>query len=167
MDGSALTLIGERNLFTTDPYIRNATAKLYWNPSPNVNWTLDANLDTDGVALAVNNINLHLYEEETLVSSALKVLMGKDLLWNLMVSYNTFNTDSGFEAPDRYNTEYSQNVTNTDFSTQDEYRYQVRTELRLDADGEPGDQLRSGRAAGKLVSKRNGQLLPLRKPRQL
>ena len=122
-----LTLIGERNLFTTDPYIRNATAKLYWNPSPNVNWTLDANVDTDGVALSVGNINLHLYEEETLVSSALKVLMGKNLLWNLMVSYNTFDTDSGFEAPDRYNTKYSQNVTNSDISTQNEYRYQVRT----------------------------------------
>ncbi len=47
-----LALIGQSNLFSTDPYIRNGTAKLYWNPTPDLGFTLDANVDTDGVAIA-------------------------------------------------------------------------------------------------------------------
>jgi hypothetical protein len=119
-----LALIDQGNLFSTDPYIRNGTAKLYWNPTPEMNWTLNANLDTDGVASnATENFVFHLYEQEILVSSALKDLLNKDLLWNLMVSYNSLSTDTGFEAPSRYNKLY----INEEDAIQDEYRYQVRT----------------------------------------
>ena len=121
-----LALIGEGNLFVTDPYIRNATAKLYWNPSQNVNWTLDANVDTDGVAIGVDDITLHLFEDETLVSSALKILVNKNLLWNLMLSYNSFDTDVGFSAPLR-ETDAPAGLTSTDSTTENEYRYQART----------------------------------------
>jgi hypothetical protein len=119
-----LALIDQGNLFSTDPYIRNGTAKLYWNPSPDLNWTLNANLDTDGVASnATGNFVFHLYEQEILVSSALKDLLGKNLLWNLMVSYNSLNTSLGFTAPDRYDTSLIQDSN----QSQNEYRYQVRT----------------------------------------
>jgi len=118
-----LTLIGQGSLFSTDPYIRNATAKLYWNPAPTVNWTLNANLDTDGVASGTENFIFNLYERQVLVSSALKDLLNKDLLWNLMLSYNSLNTSSGFLGPDRYNTALTSNSN----SSQDKYRYQVRT----------------------------------------
>ena len=119
-----LTLIGQAGLFSIDPYIRNATAKFYWNPEPTVNWTLNATLDTDGVASGTaENFIFHLYERQVLVSLALKDLLSKDLLWNLMVSFNSLNTSSGFEGADRYNPAY----TNTFNASQDEYRYQVRT----------------------------------------
>ena len=121
-----LALIGESDLFVTDPYIRNATAKLYWNPTPNVSWTLDGNLDTDGVAIGVDGITLHLFENETLVSSALKVLVSKNLLWNLMLSYNSFDTDVGFQAPLR-EPDAPPGLISTDSTTQDDYRYQART----------------------------------------
>jgi hypothetical protein len=123
-----LALIDQGNLFSTDPYIRNGTAKLYWNPTPDLNWTLNANLDTDGVASnATGNFVFHLNEEEVLVSSALKDLLSKDLLWNLMVSYNSLSTNTGFLAPDRYNSQYNVDYTVNENSTQDEYRYQLRT----------------------------------------
>ena len=118
-----LFLIGEGNLFATDPYIRNGTAKLYWNPTPSVNWTLSGNMDTDGVAIGVGDFTFHLYEKELLASSALKVLVNKDLLWNLMVGYNSLNTSMGYVAPNRYEA----TLTQTSDASQDEYRYQART----------------------------------------
>ena len=118
-----LSLIGEGTLFATDPYIRNGTAKFYWNPSPSVNWTLNANVDTDGVASGAESFVFHLYEEQILVSSALKVLLNQNLLWNLMLSYNSLVTDFGFSGADRYNS----NLTVDSSSNQNDYRYQVRT----------------------------------------
>lgn len=118
-----LDLIGEGSLFSVDPYIRNATAKFYWNPTPTLNWTLNANLDSDGVASGTENFIFHLYDQQVLVSSALKDLLSENLLWNLMVSYNSLNTSLGFVAPDRYDSA----LTMSSSTSEDEYRYQLRT----------------------------------------
>jgi hypothetical protein len=118
-----LTLIGEGNLFSTDPYIRNGTAKFYWNPTPNVKWTLNANLDTDGVASNAGNFVFNLSDSQVLVSSAVRVLIDQNLLWNLMLSYNSLDNNEGFQGQDRYNS------TLTEHSQSDvmDYRYQVRS----------------------------------------
>jgi hypothetical protein len=118
-----LTLIDEGNLFSTDPYIRNGTAKLYLNPSPAVKWTLNANLDTDGVASGSDKFVFGLSDAQVLVSSAVKVLLDQAWLWNLMVSYNSLDTNLSFLAPDRYDSSLTQH---SDDDTTD-YRYQLRT----------------------------------------
>ena len=99
-----LALIGQSNLFSTDPYIRNGTAKLYWNPTPDLGFTLDANVDTDGVAIAgfdtaAGNVVFGIAEKEILVSSTMKDLLSKNLLWNVLVSYNSMDNESGLHVP--------------------------------------------------------------------
>jgi hypothetical protein len=118
-----LDLIGEGSLFSVDPYIRNATAKFYWNPTPGLSWTVNANLDSDGVASGSERFIFHLNDEQVLVSSALKDLLSENLLWNLMVSYNSLNTSLGFVAPDRYDSA----LTMSSSTSEGEYRYQLRT----------------------------------------
>jgi TonB-dependent Receptor Plug Domain len=122
-----LALIDEGNLFSTAPYIRNGTAKFYWNPTPTLGWTLDANLDSDGVAISgidttAGPVVFGLSEKELLVSSTLKDLLNKDLLLNVLASYNSMDTESGFTFPVRDATGLS-NVSNT---SDKEYRYQLR-----------------------------------------
>jgi hypothetical protein len=119
-----LTLIGQGNLFATDPYIRNGTAQFYWNPTANVKWTLNGNIDTDGVASnGGNDFVFSLADAQVLVSSSLKVLLSPQVLWSSMVSYNSLDTTAGFTGPNRDNSSYTQ-FENAD--TKD-YRYQART----------------------------------------
>ncbi len=118
-----LTLIGQGSLFTVAPYIRNGTADLYWNPTPTLNLTLNANLDSDGVASGSDNFVFHLYESQLLVSTGLKDLLSENLLWNLLLSYNSLNTSLGFVGPDRYDPSLVQHSS----SSEDDYRYQART----------------------------------------
>jgi hypothetical protein len=119
-----LTLIGEGSSFATEPYIRNATAKFYWNPTPTLNWTLEREpgqrrgRQRDGEFHFSASTN-----QQVLVSSALKDLLSENLLWNLMVSYNSLNTSLGFVAPDRYDSA----LTMSSSTSEDEYRYQLRT----------------------------------------
>ena len=121
-----LTLIGQGSLFSIAPYIRNGTAQLYWNPRPTLNWTLNANLDSDGVASGTEDITFHLFESQILVSTGLKDLLRDDLLWNLMLSYNSFNTSLGFVAPDRFDKSATP-VIQSSSTSEDKYRYQLRT----------------------------------------
>ncbi len=123
-----LALIGQSNLFSTDPYIRNGTAKLYWNPTPSLGFTLDANVDTDGVAIsgfdiAAGKVVFGVTEKEILVSATMKDLLGKDLLWNTLVSYNSMDNESGFTFPVRG----GGGLSNDSNTSDQEYRYQLRT----------------------------------------
>jgi len=118
-----LYLIGQSTLFSTAPNIRNGTAKVYWNPSPTVKWNLNANIDTDGVAIKLGSFAFDISDSQVLVSSDLKVLVNKDLLWNAMVSYNSLNNKTGFQGEDRFDSSLSQHS----FTDLTDYRYQARS----------------------------------------
>ena len=94
-----LAMIGQQDLFDADPYVRNGTAKLYWNPAPTVKWALNAHIDTDGVSVSTEDFTAHLYEKQIILSATLQTLVDKNLLWNQLVSYNSFYSETGLDEP--------------------------------------------------------------------
>jgi len=118
-----LWLFGEGSLFTTPPYMWDADAKLYWNPSPSVNWTVNAHYDSDGVGDNFGSTVFGLTDIQTLFSSSLKVLLNNNLLWSLMASYNTYYDELNFQGEDRDNT----TLTNSYYDSETEYRYQFKS----------------------------------------
>jgi hypothetical protein len=120
-----LLLLGQGDLFSTAPFMRNADAKFYWNPSPALNWTVNAHVDSDGVASDFSDGSFGLYDVQYLFSSRLRLLLSDNLLWSIMASYNSFDNELTFEGTDRDDPDASHR--NSYDNVQKEYRYQLRT----------------------------------------
>lgn len=90
-----ILLAGQDSLFSTEPYLRNATARVFWRPIPTVTWMLGADLDTDGVAGDMGDISVHIFERELLLMARVTALVREDLLYTGLASYNSMASDSG------------------------------------------------------------------------
>jgi hypothetical protein len=118
-----LWLFGEGDLFTTPPYMYDADAKFYWNPSPSVNWTVNAHYDSDGVGDNFGTTSFGLTDNQTLFSSSLKMLLNESLLWSVMASYNTSYDELSFQGALRDNS----TLTDSYYDSETEYRYQFKS----------------------------------------
>ena len=120
-----LELLGKADLFSTAPYMHNADAKFYWNPSPSLDWTVNAHVDSDGVASNSGDSVFGLTDVQYLFSSRLKILFNDKLLWSVMASYNSFDNELNFNGTDRDNS----GLTNSYDNVTKEYRYQLRSSI--------------------------------------
>ena len=117
-----LWLFGEGSLFSTPPYMYDADAKFYWNPTPLINWTVNSHFDSDGVASNFGADSFGMTDSQMLFSSSLKVLLNENFLWSVMASYNTYYNELNFQGEDRDNSA----LTDSYYDSETEYRYQLK-----------------------------------------